>query len=222
MAGVARGDVAGTWNVPGATLFLRGAATRGKAMPLEIVTVPCLSDNYAYLLRDGASGRGRARGCAGGGADRGGAGRAGLEARPDPDHAPPRRPHRRRWMRCGGYGAQVAGAAADRHAAAARSTWSSATGTRWRWARAWREVLRGARAYGRARRLLFRRGGALFSADSLMVMGCGRLFEGTPEQMWESSRRWRRCPTTRWSIPGTSTPKATSASRCRSTRRMWR
>ncbi|MGB0958937.1 MAG: hydroxyacylglutathione hydrolase [Halocynthiibacter sp.] len=27
---------------------------------------------------------------------------------------------------------------------------------------------------------------ALFSADSLMVMGCGRLFEGTPDQMWAS------------------------------------
>lgn len=27
---------------------------------------------------------------------------------------------------------------------------------------------------------------ALFSADSLMVMGCGRLFEGTPTQMWET------------------------------------
>ena len=26
-------------------------------MPLEIVTVPCLSDNYAYLLRDAASGQ---------------------------------------------------------------------------------------------------------------------------------------------------------------------
>ena len=25
-------------------------------MPLEIVTVPCLRDNYAYLLRDGATG----------------------------------------------------------------------------------------------------------------------------------------------------------------------
>lgn len=27
---------------------------------------------------------------------------------------------------------------------------------------------------------------ALFSGDSLMAMGCGRLFEGTPEQMWNS------------------------------------
>ena len=26
-------------------------------MPLEIVTVPCLSDNYAYLLRDAATGK---------------------------------------------------------------------------------------------------------------------------------------------------------------------
>ncbi|MEO1238842.1 MAG: hydroxyacylglutathione hydrolase [Pseudomonadota bacterium] len=28
--------------------------------------------------------------------------------------------------------------------------------------------------------------GALFSGDSLMAMGCGRLFEGTPQQMWAS------------------------------------
>lgn len=27
---------------------------------------------------------------------------------------------------------------------------------------------------------------ALFTADSLMALGCGRLFEGTPAQMWES------------------------------------
>jgi hydroxyacylglutathione hydrolase len=32
----------------------------------------------------------------------------------------------------------------------------------------------------------FAEAAALFSADSLMVMGCGRLFEGTPEQMWAS------------------------------------
>jgi hydroxyacylglutathione hydrolase len=27
---------------------------------------------------------------------------------------------------------------------------------------------------------------AAFTADSLMAMGCGRLFEGTPEQMWDA------------------------------------
>ena len=26
-------------------------------MPLELVTIPCLADNYAYLLHDAASGR---------------------------------------------------------------------------------------------------------------------------------------------------------------------
>jgi hydroxyacylglutathione hydrolase len=28
--------------------------------------------------------------------------------------------------------------------------------------------------------------GVVFTADSLMALGCGRLFEGTPEQMWQS------------------------------------
>lgn len=28
--------------------------------------------------------------------------------------------------------------------------------------------------------------GLVFTADSLMAMGCGRLFEGTPDQMWDS------------------------------------
>lgn len=35
---------------------------------------------------------------------------------------------------------------------------------------------------------------ALFSADSLMAMGCGRLFEGTPTQMWQSLLRLRELP----------------------------
>jgi hydroxyacylglutathione hydrolase len=35
---------------------------------------------------------------------------------------------------------------------------------------------------------------ALFSADSLMVLGCGRLFEGTPEQMWETLSRFATLP----------------------------
>ena len=35
---------------------------------------------------------------------------------------------------------------------------------------------------------------ALFSADSLMALGCGRLFEGTPEQMWESLAKLASLP----------------------------
>ena len=34
----------------------------------------------------------------------------------------------------------------------------------------------------------------LFSADSLMAYGCGRLFEGTPEKMWESMQKLRGLP----------------------------
>ena len=35
---------------------------------------------------------------------------------------------------------------------------------------------------------------ALFSADSLMGLGCGRLFEGTPHQMWASLLKLRALP----------------------------
>lgn len=33
-----------------------------------------------------------------------------------------------------------------------------------------------------------------FTADSLMAMGCGRLFEGKPAQMWESLKKIRALP----------------------------
>ena len=35
---------------------------------------------------------------------------------------------------------------------------------------------------------------ALFTGDSLMVMGCGRLFEGTPEDMWKSLEKLKQLP----------------------------
>lgn len=36
--------------------------------------------------------------------------------------------------------------------------------------------------------------GALFCGDSLFALGCGRLFEGTPAQMWESLLKLRTLP----------------------------
>ncbi|KJZ21173.1 hydroxyacylglutathione hydrolase [Loktanella sp. S4079] len=36
--------------------------------------------------------------------------------------------------------------------------------------------------------------GYVFTADSLMAMGCGRLFEGTPAQMWDSLQKLRALP----------------------------
>ncbi len=35
---------------------------------------------------------------------------------------------------------------------------------------------------------------ALFCGDTLFILGCGRLFEGTPEQMWKSLSRLRKLP----------------------------
>jgi hydroxyacylglutathione hydrolase len=35
---------------------------------------------------------------------------------------------------------------------------------------------------------------ALFCGDTLFIMGCGRLFEGTPQQMWSSLSRLRTLP----------------------------
>jgi hydroxyacylglutathione hydrolase len=35
---------------------------------------------------------------------------------------------------------------------------------------------------------------ALFCGDTLFALGCGRLFEGTPQQMWESLKKLRDLP----------------------------
>ena len=40
----------------------------------------------------------------------------------------------------------------------------------------------------------FAEDGALFCGDTLFVMGCGRLFEGTPEQMWNSLQKLQALP----------------------------
>lgn len=36
--------------------------------------------------------------------------------------------------------------------------------------------------------------GVLFCGDTLFSMGCGRLFEGTPDQMWESLQKFKALP----------------------------
>lgn len=42
----------------------------------------------------------------------------------------------------------------------------------------------------------FQDAGALFCGDTLFSLGCGRLFEGTPAQMWKSLQRLRALPAT--------------------------
>lgn len=162
-------------------------------MPLEIVTVPCLKDNYAYLLRDAATGT------------------VGLVDAPEAaaieaalkgkgwtldlilithhhgDHIDGVAALREK------YGAKVAGAAADRRRLPALDI-ALAEGDTVAVGESTGEVLDvpghtvGHVAYW------FAKDRALFSADSLMVMGCGRLFEGTPGQMWESLMKMAALP----------------------------
>ncbi|MDA9208051.1 hydroxyacylglutathione hydrolase [Octadecabacter sp.] len=40
----------------------------------------------------------------------------------------------------------------------------------------------------------FAKSGIVFTADSLMALGCGRLFEGSPELMWASLQKLRALP----------------------------
>lgn len=48
----------------------------------------------------------------------------------------------------------------------------------------------------------FRDHNLLFSGDTLFAGGCGRLFEGTPKQMWESLQRLRALPNETQLYPG--------------------
>ncbi|SDW71898.1 hydroxyacylglutathione hydrolase [Ruegeria halocynthiae] len=154
-------------------------------MPLEIVTVPCLSDNYAFLTHDPASGE-----------------TALVDA---PEAAPIlaelesrgwRLSHvlltHHHWDHVDGldgilekHPARVIGAKADEH----------------RLPKLDQAVVEGDTFYigGEPVKVLDVSGhtvghiafympqtGAVFTADSLMALGCGRLFEGKPAQMWAS------------------------------------
>lgn len=162
-------------------------------MPLEIVTLPTLSDNYNFLLHDTASGQ-----------------TALVDAPEDAGIAAELK--RRGWKLdvillthhhydhidgtaalCAEFGAQVIGAAADAHRLPPLNT-AVAPGDQI-------EVL------GRRVDVIDVSGHsighvafympsekALFSGDSLMALGCGRLFEGTPAQMFESLSRLTALP----------------------------
>lgn len=162
-------------------------------MPIEIIIVPCLSDNYAYLLRDAATGRiGLVD------APEADPISAALEARGWPldmilithhhgDHVAGVDTLRQR------YGSQIVGAAAD---AARLPSLDIAVheGDAVAIGESEASVLDvpghtvGHIAY------YFADAGMLFSADSLMALGCGRLFEGSPEQMWNSLSKMAALP----------------------------
>lgn len=151
--------------------------------PLAIELVPCLSDNYAYLIHD---------------AD------AGLCAVVDPSEAPPVMAalDRTGWKlthilnthhhfdHTGGnvalkaaFGAEVVGPGKDRDRIPAIDV-GVEEGKDWRFGARSVPVLE-IPAHTRAH-VAFIFDDAAFTGDTLFAMGCGRLFEGTPGMMWAS------------------------------------
>ena len=159
--------------------------------PLAIELVPCLSDNYAYLVRDED---------------------AGLTAVVDPSEAPPvvAALERHGWTlthilnthhhfdHTGGniplkekYGAEIVGPGKDRERFAGLDTGVDET-TGWRFgARAVRVMEIPAHT---SSHIAFVVDDAAFTGDTLFAMGCGRLFEGTPAVMWSSLSKLMALP----------------------------
>lgn len=160
-------------------------------MPLEIVTVPCLSDNYAFLARDKDTGK--------------------VALVDVPEAAPILAELDRRgwtldeiWLThhhpdhvqglaevLAVHKAPVTGAAEDAHRLPGLDRAVSdgdgftlgATDVR-----VW-DV--SGHTVGH---VAFITDGAAFTADSLMALGCGRVFEGTKPQMWESLQKLAALP----------------------------
>lgn len=162
-------------------------------MPLEIVTVPCLSDNYAFLLHSAET---------------------GLTALVDAPEAAPIQAAltARGWTldtiflthhhydHIDGvpalkeaYDCKVIGAKADVHRLPPLDQ-AVQEGSALSFAGEKVEVFDVSGHTVGHIAFFFPDSGAAFTADSLMALGCGRLFEGTPDQMWESLSKLAKLP----------------------------
>ncbi len=158
---------------------------------LEIGIVPCLSDNYAYLIHDKD---------------------AGLTAIVDPSEPEPvkkaleakgyKLTHilntHHHFDHTGGnlplkeaYGAEVVGPGKDRDRIPGIDTGVSEDAP-WRFGNHSVQILE-VPAHTRGA-ITFVMDGAAFTGDTLFAMGCGRLFEGTPAMMWSSLSKLAKLP----------------------------
>lgn len=160
-------------------------------MPLNIELVPCLSDNYAYLMEEP---------------------QAGLCAVVDPSEAEPVRRHlagrtlthilntHHHPDHVGGnlelkaqFGAEIIGPGMDRARIPGIDTGvDEASG--WHFGALRVDVLE-IPAHTRSH-IAFVVDGAAFTGDTLFAMGCGRLFEGTPEMLWRALQKLMALPDT--------------------------
>jgi hydroxyacylglutathione hydrolase len=162
-------------------------------MPLAIELVPCLKDNYAYLIHDRDS---------------------NLCAIVDPSEPEPvRKAIAARGAKLthilnthhhldhtGGnialkeeFGATVVGPAKDRDRIPGIDEGVS-EGAPWKlWEHDVRVLEIPAHTRGHIA-FVFPKDASAFTGDTLFAMGCGRLFEGTPEMMWNSLSKLMRLP----------------------------
>lgn len=162
-------------------------------MPLELLTVPCLKDNYAYLIHNPATGQTavvdvpESAPVVAALADRGWALTDILITHHHRDHIDGVDALR------AATGATVRGASADAHRLPALDH-ALTEGDTPRICGEQVQVLDvsghtiGHVAY------CFPASGYAFTGDSLMAAGCGRLFEGTPARMWESLSKFLPLP----------------------------
>ncbi|KUJ79573.1 hydroxyacylglutathione hydrolase [Ruegeria profundi] len=162
-------------------------------MPLEIVTIPCLSDNYAFLAHDAASGQTALID-----APEAGPILAELDARGwKLSHVLLTHHH---WDHVDGlagilekHPAKVIGAAADAHRLPPLDQ-QVADGDSFDLGGEPVQVLDvSGHTVGHVAYYL-PKSAAVFTADSLMALGCGRLFEGTAPQMWTSLSKLAALP----------------------------
>lgn len=162
-------------------------------MPLELVTVPCLADNYAFLLHETATGE-----------------TALVDA---PEAAPILRALDERGWKLSEiwithhHHDHVGAVDELREATGARVIGNSADAKRLPALDRPVQVGETFTLAGHEVRVMDVSGhtighlafyvpdaGAVFTADSLMALGCGRLFEGTAPVMWESLQRLAALP----------------------------
>ncbi|MDK3017426.1 hydroxyacylglutathione hydrolase [Pseudodonghicola flavimaris] len=163
-------------------------------MPLEILTIPCLSDNYAFLAHDAASGETalidapEAAPILAALKDRGWTLTQVLLTHHHWDHVEGLADILAAWP-----GARVTGAAADAHRLPALDTQVSEGDSVAIGQETGRAIDVSGHTVGHIA-YVFPDSDAVFTADSLMALGCGRVFEGTMPQMWASLSKLAALP----------------------------
>lgn len=163
-------------------------------MPLEIITVPCLADNYAYLAHDPETGETAVIDIPEAGPilnaldARGWSADVILLTHHHHDHVQGVPDMLERFPQ-----ARVVGAEADQNRMPPLDLKVKEDSVVQVGAETGRVIDVSGHTVGHIA-FYFPGSAALFSADSLMALGCGRLFEGTPEMMWESLSKMAALP----------------------------